>query len=147
MTDWKEIKKNYNKKLRELKQQHKIKGANKYKAERSGNKPSKLENSIDGMIRLYEKAGEWRLDQAQYNQIFYVNGIKIISYRLDFKLTDLKTNEPFGIEGKGDQSTYDWMVKRNLWRALGPFKLLVYSGHHSSPQLVETIIPVLSEIS
>lgn len=138
MLDIKAARKKYQEKIRALKKEQRIQQANKFKAIRSNNRHSKLENSTEGLIRILGL----ELIQAQWKHTFYWNGVKILSYIVDFHVRDPKTKEEFFIEAKGDRTTYDWAVKRACWLAAGPGRLLVYSGHHSNPQLVETIIPV-----
>lgn len=93
------------------------------------------------MLKLMERAGEIEVLQVQCQ--VELSDAKIV-YKPDFKIKDLKTGETVYVEFKGFQ-TAEWRIKRKLWLAYGPSKLLVYGKLGSRITLIEELIPKRSE--
>jgi hypothetical protein len=101
---------------------------------------SKLEAAVFQILLLREKAGEIKNIRSQVTlRLTRAN----IGYRCDFVATDCVTGQDFGIEGKGDYPNAVWDLKKRLYKFYGPFKLEIWKGSHTNPQLIEVITPVM----
>lgn len=101
--------------------------------------PSRLEANTYGVLKLLEVAGEIK-DIERYPsvelsmkcpccRVVIETGIR---YKPDFKIYDLKLNEPVWVEAKGIE-TLDWGKNLKLWRAgFGPGILRIYKARGKS---------------
>lgn len=101
---------------------------------------SELETSVAGLYRQRAAAGELIVLKEQDKLEFYMLGVRVIAYIVDFKLQDCRTGEVFYGEAKGFRDAI-WSVKEALWRACGPGRLEMWEGHASAPKLTEIIKP------
>lgn len=97
---------------------------------------SKLELAVCQIIHFRELAGE--IKHLQHEDHVLLSGW--YTYIPDFRVLDLKTNEEFWIEAKGDQDKR-WPSTRKGWKHAGPGRLEVWKGRWQNPMLFETIIP------
>jgi len=114
---------------------------NKYNASKSTGGASKLENVIEDMIKLREKAGEFKLIAKQQHIHWYLNGVcKLGEYWPDFTVQDSITGTIFWIEAKGMETDLFRRNKR-LWQAGGPGKLEIWKGSYKNPKLTDVLRP------
>lgn len=102
-----------------------------------GSFPSKLEAAVFELLRLRVMAGE--LDMlTRYDKVHFPQALT--SWTIDFWAYDTKTGKPVWIESKGFGCAR-WNHFLKCYRKYGPGPLLIYSGSHKSPYLVNTIYP------
>lgn len=101
---------------------------------------SKLEASVDGILRMREKAGEIKIIGRQVTVPLYVNGVKVCSWIADFEIEDLKANEERLVEGKGFEDAI-WKLKKKLYLAVGTKKVEMWGGTAARPVLMEILVP------
>ena len=99
---------------------------------------SKLEHAVYQILLLRERAGEIRNIRSQVT--LRLTEAKI-GYRCDFTFEDCVTGATVACEAKGDYPNSIWDLKKRLYKFYGPFKLEIWKGSHTTPQLVEVITP------
>lgn len=105
---------------------------------------SKLEHAVYQILLLRERAGEIRNIRSQVT--LRLTKAKI-GYRADFTFEDCATGATVACEAKGDYPNSIWDLKKRLYKFYGPFKLEIWKGSHTSPQLVEVITPVTENLN
>jgi hypothetical protein len=99
--------------------------------------PSTAEGDCYLMLKLLVQAGEYRDLQCHVLTKFPIAGL---THKTDFKVWDVKRDEPLWIEYKGMEDQR-WRDIKKIWRHCGPGRLKVYKGYGLRMQLVEEIIP------
>jgi hypothetical protein len=84
---------------------------------------SKGERDCFVMLKILEAAGEIKILQTQAR----VHLIADIHYLADFKIFDHKLNEEVWVEYKGFE-TEVWLLKKKLWKVVGPGRLRIFKG-------------------
>jgi hypothetical protein len=114
---------------------------NKFNAERSEadgrSFHSKGERDCYLMLKLMVQAGEYRDIECQVSTQFPIAGL---THKTDFKVWDIKRNEPLWIEYKGFEDQR-WRDIKKIWKHCGPGRLKVYKGYGLRMVLIEEIIP------
>jgi hypothetical protein len=100
---------------------------------------SKLEHAVFQILKLRERAGEIKNIRSQVTLRLT---LAKIGYRADFTFEDCKTGDTVACEAKGDYPNAIWDLKKRLYKFYGKFKLEIWKGLHTNPQLVEVITPV-----
>lgn len=97
---------------------------------------SKGERDCYEMLKLLVKSGEYRDLECQVKTEL----LPKLTHCTDFKVWDLKRDEPVWIEYKGfiDQR---WRDIKKIWKHCGPGRLKVYNGYGLRMKLIEEIIP------
>jgi len=98
---------------------------------------SGAESECYAFLKLLERAGEIKDIERQVT--VYLTKARI-SYRVDFKIYDLKLFEDVWVEYKGFE-TPEWRIKRKLWMFYGPGRLRVYKGRGSHMEVTDEIVP------
>lgn len=104
---------------------------------------SKLEAATYQMLKLFEKAGEYRDVKCQVSVYLTAARVHMIP---DFSAVNCKTGELEYFEAKGAQ-TQSYRNKRKLWTKFGPGKLHVYVGNYRKLRLLETVVPNIDDES
>lgn len=99
---------------------------------------SMLECSVYGILKLRQAAGEIEIIKLQ-DSLRLARGC--IWYIADFKCLDLKSNEVFWVEAKGNYPNHRWPTVKRAWKEFGPGILQIYMGSHQRPFLKQTIVP------
>lgn len=115
--------------------------SNKYGAERAESYDgrsfhSKGERDCYQMLKLLVQAGEYRDLECQVSTEL-LPGLK---HRTDFKVWDLKREEPLWIEYKG-MNDQRWRDIKKIWAVHGPGRLKVYTGYGLRMRLIDEIVP------
>lgn len=109
--------------------------SNKYKAQRTGDFPSKLEANAYAILQMLQINGDIR-DLKRYPTVLLAGCIK---WKVDFTYFNIKQNRQEWAEAKG-QETYDYCLKKRLWKhGYGPGPLVIWKGSKPSP--VEIVFP------
>lgn len=98
---------------------------------------SKLERDTYGLLLLEERNGEINQIEQQFTVCLSQANI---SYRVDFRVFDVKLNEHVFVEAKGFV-TEAWLLKVKLWHVYGPGRLRVYVAGKPWPYCSKEIIP------
>lgn len=98
---------------------------------------SKLERYLHEYLRLLEKGGEVANIKCQDHVYLTEARIAMIP---DFRVFDLKLQEPVWYEAKGYETDV-YRLKRKLWTVYGPGRLRVYKGSGAKLFMSEEIIP------
>lgn len=98
---------------------------------------SKLEANLFQFLLLRERAGEIKNIKQQVRVSLSNAEIVMIP---DYSYVVIATNVTEYAEAKGFE-TEIYRLKRRLWKAYGPGKLLVYKARGTTPFLFETIVP------
>lgn len=99
---------------------------------------SRAEAALHTLLSLRERAGEIR-DLAHHPGTVFLSEARV-QYRPDFRYIITKTGEVEHAEFKGVE-TSSWRIKRKLWIAYGPTRLVVWRGSVSSMKIVEVLGP------
>jgi hypothetical protein len=110
---------------------------NKYKAQRTGDFPSRLEAAVYQLLYLRQKAGE--ISDIQ-RQVRCELTDAAIATKIDFSFVDVGSGSTIYCEAKG-MATERWNLLKRLWAHYGPGKLEIWGGTYARPKLVDVIIP------
>lgn len=88
------------------------------------------------MLLQMQKAGEISTIECQVTTRLTAG----ITHKTDFKVYDLRLNEPVWVEYKGIEDQR-WRDIKKLWRVYGPGRLRIYKGSGLRIKLVEEVIP------
>jgi hypothetical protein len=110
---------------------------NKYKAQRTGDFPSRLEAAVYQLLYLRQKAGE--ISDIQ-RQVRCELTDAAIATKIDFSFIEVASGQTIYAEAKGCV-TDRWNLLKRLWAHYGPGKLEIWGGTYARPKLVDVIIP------
>lgn len=96
---------------------------------------SKLEAAVYLELKNLSRTGILQILEVQPR--VYLTEAKIL-YIPDFKCLDLRSNEVFFVEAKGQETT-DWKIKKCLWEHYGPATLHIWKGTFKRPSLQQKI--------
>lgn len=99
---------------------------------------SKFESFCHDQLCLLEKAGEIEIIKCQDKVLL---SDAEISWKVDFKVLDLKNKQLKWIEAKGIE-TSDYQIKKKLWKVYGPGPLEIWKGKVGNFRIHETILPL-----
>lgn len=134
-----EIRLAYQKKMRELRKQARVK-TNKYNATilqdgKGQRKGSQLELSVLALYRLMERKGEIS-DLRHQVQTYFTEAA--IGWRLDMSF--MRDGVQWYGEAKGVE-TEGYLIKKKLWRVYGLGPLEIWQGNAQRPFISERIFP------
>lgn len=98
---------------------------------------SKGEAGLFQYLKALEAKGELKIVALQPNVTLSPFKIKMIP---DFLVRYLNSEELVYVEYKGFETDV-YKIKREIWKVIGPGKLVVYKGYGSGLTITETIIP------
>lgn len=96
---------------------------------------SKLEAAVYLELKSISRSGILQILEVQPR--VYLTEARIL-YIADFKCLDLRNDEVFFVEAKGQETT-GWKIKKRLWEHYGPATLHIWKGDFKRPTLNQKI--------
>lgn len=112
---------------------------NKYGAKAADGFPSQLHRAVYQMLLMRQTNGEIGEIEREKQVVLQEGPRNVrITWRVDFRCHDLKSDTWFYVEAKGFE-TKDYLIKLKMWRKQRPARLEIWKGTAARPFLHELI--------